>query len=261
MRILSWNINSVRKRLPLLLRLAENLSPDVICLQEIKGENSVFPAAALQEAGYVHQLIRGMKMYNGVAILARQPIKPLPLRNWTGKDDARHIAVELKGGVELHNFYVPAGGDIPDTKLNEKFAHKLAFVDEMDIWAARDKNKPRIVLGDLNIAPLPEDVWSHKELLGVVSHTPVEVEALTRVQEQGVFTDAHRALRPAPEKLYSWWSYRAQDWEKSNRGRRLDHIWLSSPLATTLEDAGIYKDARGWEDASDHAPIWADLSL
>jgi exodeoxyribonuclease III len=261
MRILSWNINSVRKRLPLLLQIAANLAPDVICLQEIKGENSVFPAQPLQEAGYVHQAVRGMKAYNGVAILARIPFKTLPIRNWVNKDDARHLAVELAGGVELHNFYVPAGGDIPDTEQNDKFAHKLAFMSEMEAWAGREKNKPRIVVGDLNVAPLPDDVWSHKQLLDVVSHTPVETEGLLRMQERGLFIDTHRTLQPAPEKLYTWWSYRAQDWAASNKGRRLDHIWLSASLQGTLKNAGVYKDARGWADASDHAPIWADLSL
>lgn len=261
MRLVTWNINSARLRLPLLQRIITELNPDIICLQEIKGETGVFPGAPLREIGYEHQHVRGMKGYNGVAILSRLPFRPLPFANWYGKDDARHIAVEMKNGVELHNFYVPAGGDIPDPELNDKFAHKLAFVDEMTAWSRKDKSKSRILVGDLNIAPLPDDVWSHKQLLNVVSHTPIEVEKMTRLQESAEWADSARQLVPAPEKLYSWWSYRAADWAKSNKGRRLDHIWLSGDVSKTLKAGDTFKAARGWEQASDHAPVWVDLKL
>lgn len=261
MRIVTWNINSARLRLPLIKRLIRQLEPDVICLQEIKGETAVFPGAPLRELGYEHQHVRGMKGYNGVAILSRQKFRPLPFANWCGKDDARHIAVELKGGVELHNFYVPAGGDIPDPHQNIKFAHKLAFMDEMARWSKAGRNRSRILVGDLNIAPLPDDVWSHKQLLDVVSHTPVEVEKMARLQDSAEWTDSARVLTPAPEKLYSWWSYRAADWLKADKGRRLDHIWLSPDVAKRLKGGDTFKKARGWEQASDHAPVWADLKL
>lgn len=261
MRLMTWNINSARLRLPLLLRLMDELAPDVICLQEIKGINEVFPQDDVAKAGYAHQFIRGMKGYNGVAVLSRQPAKALPLENWCGKDDARHIAVELKGGVELHNFYVPAGGDIPDPAQNDKFAHKLAFLDEMAAWSKKGRKRSRILVGDLNVAPLPEDVWSHKQLLDVVSHTPIEVEKLAAVQENAGFIDSGRVLVPPSEKLYSWWSYRAADWAASNRGRRLDHIWLSADLDGTLQGGDVHKAARGWAQASDHAPVWVDLKL
>lgn len=260
MRILTWNINSARLRLPLLQRLIGELNPDVICLQEIKGETSVFPGAPLRELGFEHQHVRGMKGYNGVAILSRKTFKPLPLANWCGKDDARHIAVEFKNGVELHNFYVPAGGDIPDPAANEKFAHKLAFLDEMAAWSKKGKARSRIMVGDLNVAPLPDDVWSHKQLLNVVSHTPVEVERMTRLQDSAGWVDSARQLVPAPEKLYSWWSYRAADWAKANKGRRLDHIWLSGDVGKKLKGGDTFKPARGWAQASDHAPVWVDLT-
>jgi exodeoxyribonuclease-3 len=261
MRILTWNINSVRLRLPLLGKLAKALSPDVICLQEIKAETSVFPTEGVAELGYPHQVVRGMKGYNGVAILSRQKLQPLPNRQWAGRDDARHVAVRLVSDVELHNFYVPAGGDIPDPAQNDKFAHKLAFLTDMTKWSAREKGRRRIMVGDINIAPLPEDVWSHKQLLDVVSHTPVETEGLQKLAEKGNWIDALRHLHPAPQKLYSWWSYRAADWRVSDRGRRLDHIWLSADLAGGLRAGGIHKAARGWTQASDHAPVWVDLKL
>ena len=261
MKLITWNINSVRLRLAQLQKLIEQTQADVICLQEIKAENKVFPTDELKALGFEHQAVRGMKAYNGVAILSRQPFKMIESINFAGRDDARHIAVELKGGVELHNFYVPAGGDIPDPAVNEKFAHKLQFLNELTAWSQAGAGRSRIMVGDLNIAPLPDDVWSHKQLLDVVSHTPIETEGLNKVLEVGAWCDALRQLTPAPEKLYSWWSYRSPDWEKSDRGRRLDHIWLAEHMSRQLQDGGVLKDARGWQQPSDHAPVWIDLSL
>lgn len=262
MKLLTWNINSVRLRLASLLRVAKAQQADVICLQETKAHNDVFPLKDIRKAGYEHILIEGMKAYNGVAILSRLPIERVEAPNWCAKSDCRHLAGRLSNGVVVHNFYVPAGGDIPDVKLNPKFAHKLEFVDAVTEWFGRQKKmKCHILVGDLNIAPLPEDVWSHTQLLDVVSHTPIEIEKLGRMQDSLGWVDAVRTITPAPEKLYSWWSYRADDWLKSNRGRRLDHIWLTPDLAPALSNSGIYTEPRGWEKPSDHAPVWADLSL
>lgn len=262
MKIASWNINSVRLRLPLLLKMLQEESPDVICLQETKAQDQFFPAAALAEAGYVHQLVAGMKSYNGVAILSRTPLTRLEGPDWCARGDCRHISALMANGIELHNFYVPAGGDIPDPTVNDKFAHKLAFLDEMEGWFARSKRKgPRILVGDLNVAPHPDDVWSHKQLLDVVSHTPVETEKLLNLQSTGNWVDTHRHFNPPPEKLYSWWSYRAADWQSSNRGRRLDHVWVSSDLKPALTATGIVTPMRSWAQPSDHVPVWAELDL
>ena len=169
--------------------------------------------------------------------------------------------MELPGGVELHNIYVPAGGDIPDPAENPKFAHKLQFLDELTAWfgAERDGGKPMIAVGDLNIAPLEMDVWSHKQLLTVVSHTPVEVERLGKLQSAGGFVDAVRHFVPPEERLYTWWSYRARDWAASDRGRRLDHIWVTPPLVGSLARTQVFKDSRGWKQASDHVPVMIEL--
>ena len=262
MRIATWNINSIRARLHLLRQLAETEQPDVICLQETKVTDELFPLDAVRDLGYPHIDRRGMKAYNGVAILSRQPFKPAGTRDWCDREDARHVAVELADGTELHNFYVPAGGDEPDPAKNDKFAHKLDFLDEMTGWfpAERAPERPMILVGDLNIAPLETDVWSHKQLLKVVSHTPVEVEKLDAVQRTVHWIDAVRHFIPPEEQLYSWWSYRARDWSASDRGRRLDHIWVTPPLAPRLETARVLRDARGWEKASDHAPVLLDLA-
>ncbi|UUX48002.1 exodeoxyribonuclease III [Nisaea acidiphila] len=261
MRIATWNINSVRLRLPTVLRFLQEQAPDVLCLQETKTEDQHFPAEALAEAGYAHQAIRGQKSYNGVAVVSRVPFAESDSRDWCGKSDCRHQAVRLEGGIEVHNFYVPAGGDEPDPAVNDKFAHKLAFLDEMVEWfgSARKSSEPMVLVGDLNIAPLETDVWSHKQLLKVVSHTPVEVEALAKVQDGLGWVDAVRHFVPETEKLYSWWSYRSRDWEKADKGRRLDHVWVTEPLKPRLKGASIAKALRGGEKPSDHAPVIVDL--
>ncbi|MBM3572352.1 MAG: exodeoxyribonuclease III [Alphaproteobacteria bacterium] len=261
LRLTTWNINSVRLRLPLLLRLMREVKPDVICLQEIKVEDASFPAEPIAAAGYPHQVVRGMKGYNGVAILSRVVLERGEDRGWCGRDDSRHAIAHLPGKIELHNFYVPAGGDVPDPAQNEKFAHKLNFIDEVTLWLAdaRIRSKRMILAGDLNIAPLECDVWSHTQLLDVVSHTPIEVEKLGRMQDTLGWVDAVRHFVAPPEKLYTWWSYRARDWAASDRGRRLDHIWVTPPLKKMLKRAHVLRDARNWEQPSDHVPVTVEL--
>jgi exodeoxyribonuclease-3 len=262
LRIVSWNVNSVRQRLDSLARLASEWQPDVICLQEVKAQPQDFPFEAIRALGYGEIHLRSMKGYNGVAILSRLPLETPAGRDWCEKQDCRHALAQLPGGIELHNFYIPAGGDIPDPEVNVKFAHKLAFLDEATSWFAESRRESRkmIMLGDLNVAPLETDVWSHKSLLSVVSHTPIEVEKLGRLQEAGLWVDAVRKIIPPSEKLFSWWSYRAIDWSLSDRGRRLDHIWVTPALAPDVADARILRDARGWAQASDHVPVMVDLA-
>ncbi len=261
MRLVTWNINSVRLRIGLIERLIDEQNPDVMCLQETKTEDKTFPHEAFAAKGYAHRHINGMKSYNGVAILSRLSFVKTGIKNWQGKEDCRHIFVELENGMELHNCYVPAGGDIPDPIANIKFAHKLGFMDEQAAWWAKaEKKKSRILVGDLNVAPLEHDVWSHKQMLGVVSHTPIEVEKFTRWQNAHHWVDAVRRFVPSEQKLYSWWSYRAADWEASNRGRRLDHVWVTPDLTPNLKSHHILRGARGWEPKpSDHVPVIVDI--
>ena len=262
MRLVSWNVNSVRQRLENLRQLTDTLQPDEICLQETKVVDDDFPRDGLTAMGYGHHVIHGMKSYNGVAIFSRRPLREPQLLTWCGKTDRRHAAVLLPNGVELHNFYVPAGGDIPDPKKNRKFAHKLKFIAEMNAWSAEMKRRqrPAIMVGDLNIAPLETDVWSHKQLLKVVSHTPREVKGLTAIQSAGEWVDAVRHFIPPAERLYSWWSYRARDWNASDRGRRLDHVWVTPSLASGLKSAQILREARGWATPTDHVPVIVDFA-
>ena len=264
-RVATWNINSLRLRQGVLPELVQALAPDVLCFQETKVPDELFPELLPAELGFPYVAKRGMKSYNGVAIFSRIPFEIVDdVPDWCGKGDCRHLAIRLdvRGGpIELHDFYVPSGGYEPDPKINAKFAHKLAFVAEARTYFAERTDMARVVLvGDLNIAPLEHDVWSHRQLLDVVSHTPVETKALNRWRDTG-FTDAIRHFVPEPEKIFTWWSYRNRDWRASDRGRRLDHVWVSDDLAGALKQHKVLKDARDWQLASDHVPVCVELAL
>jgi exodeoxyribonuclease-3 len=263
-RLATWNINSVRLRADLVRRLLKDHAPDVLCLQETKVADELFPRAVFNELGYVHQAINGQKGYHGVAILSRLPFRKTEALAFCGKDDTRYVSAVFEAGLELHNFYVPAGGDIPDPKANPKFAHKLDFLREMESRFSkqrRRRNQPIVLVGDLNVAPLENDVWSHKQLLDVVSHTPIETELLGAAKDAFDWHDVTRGFVPHNEKIYSWWSYRAQDWEASDRGRRLDHIWVTPPLAGAVSKHQILREARGWDRPSDHVPVMTTIKL
>lgn len=258
--ICTWNINSVRLREPIVLDLLREKRPDVLCLQECKSPVEKIPTEGFGKLGYHHMVARGQKGYNGVMILARHKLEDLGHRDFCEKGDARHCAARMENGLTIHNFYVPAGGDEPDREKNEKFDHKLGFVTEMKDWFAAERPKKAVMVGDLNIAPLEDDVWSHKQLLKVVSHTPIEVEHLSAAQEAGGWIDTSRVDHPEG-KLYSWWSYRARDWAAADKGRRLDHIWVSEDLRQDNYRTEIMREARGWEKPSDHAPIFATIDI
>ena len=258
--IATWNINSVRLRAPLVAQFLREEAPDILCLQECKSPVEKIPTEVFAALGYPHMIARGQKGYNGVAILSKQPLEDLGDRDFAGLGHARHVAARLPNGVVLHNVYVPAGGDIPDREVNEKFGQKLDFLAEMRDWFRAERPERAILVGDLNIAPREDDVWSHKQLLKIVSHTPVEVDGLTAVQEAGGWVDVTRADIPQGQ-LYSWWSYRAADWDAADKGRRLDHIWATADIAVAGHSSRILRHVRGWEQPSDHAPVLASFDL
>jgi len=265
----TWNINSVRLRIDLVAKFLKAVRPDVLCLQETKCVDDAFPLKRFKRLGYEHVALNGQKGYHGVAIVSKIPFESHDVRTFCGKIDSRHISVSFGAQAKMseplvvHNFYVPAGGDIPDPKLNPKFEHKLSFLDEMrDCAPLHPKaNDRHILVGDLNVAPHEHDVWSHKQLLKIVSHTPVECEKLLAVQAHGNWIDVARQRIPASEKVYTWWSYRSADWVAANKGRRLDHIWVSQALGSRVQDFKITRDARGWERPSDHVPVTVALDV
>jgi exodeoxyribonuclease-3 len=256
----TWNINSVRLRESLVARLMAEESPDIVCLQECKSPVEAIPLEQFAALGYRHIVARGQKGYNGVAILSKLPIMDVGDRDFAQLGHARHVAARLENGVTIHNCYVPAGGDVPDRSVNEKFGQKLDFLTEMRDWFRWEKPGRAILVGDLNIAPREDDVWNHKQLLKIVSHTPVEVDHLHQVMEAGDWADVTRADIP-DGLLYSWWSYRAKDWDAADKGRRLDHIWATSDIASSAHSSRILRPVRGWEQPSDHAPVFASFDL
>ncbi|MEP3524279.1 MAG: exodeoxyribonuclease III [Hyphomicrobiales bacterium] len=263
-KLITWNINSVRLRMPQVERLLLEQEPDVLCLQETKCPNDKFPENAFKKAGYPNIAKHGQKGYHGVATVSRHPFTESFSRDFCEMGDARHIATDFKigPGIRIHNFYVPAGGDEADIDKNPKFDHKMKFLNEMNEWiGGEESNRPAILVGDLNIAPYESDVWSHKKMLKVVSHTPIETEGLEAVRAKGRWIDTQRLLIPEPEELFTWWSYRSPNWEAANKGRRLDHIWATKHLDGTIARTKVLKHARSWERPSDHAPVLTEFEF
>lgn len=271
LKVATWNINSIRIRLDALELFTKQHQPDIIALQEIKCANDAFPLEAVKNLGFEHIAIHGQKAYHGVATLSKVPIETIHTEDFNNSSDTRHLAVKIKlpnrrakHPLILHNFYVPAGGDIPDRKQNPKFGQKLDYLANLRTWFSDDKknhSNRMILVGDLNIAPLPNDVWSHKQLLKIVSHTPIEVEHLNKLQSSLDWHDVMRQFVPEHEPLYTWWSYRAKDWRASNRGRRLDHIWVTPSLAKTTRSMTVDDKMRDLTKASDHAPVIAQFEI
>ena len=258
--IATWNINSVRLRAGSVARLLQVHAPDVLCLQECKSPVELFPAEGFAALGYSHIVARGQKGYNGVAILSKLPLQDAGATDFAGLGHARHVAARLPNGVVIHNCYVPAGGDIPDREQNVKFGQKLDFLTQMRDAFHADRPARAILVGDLNIAPREDDVWSHKQLLKIVSHTPVEVAHLAETQDAGRWVDITRQDIPQG-MLYSWWSYRSAEWDSADKGRRLDHIWATPDIATAAHSSHILRTARGWDGPSDHVPVFATFDL
>ncbi len=268
--VATWNINSVRLRIRQVARLLSRHAPDLLCLQETKCPDERFPRAEFEQLGYPHIALHGQKGWHGVAVVSKHPFADVARHRFCDYNDARHVAVTLERAaglakaLTLHNFYVPAGGDEPDPETNVKFAHKLAFLDELASYPATRAAKAgshALLVGDLNVAPLEHDVWSHRQLLDVVSHTPIECEKLRHAQRAGGWRDVMRAFVPEPAKLYTWWSYRAPDWKKADKGRRLDHIWASPALAGAATKMTIARETRSWQQPSDHVPVIATFEI
>jgi exodeoxyribonuclease-3 len=266
LRLCTWNVNSVRLRAEQAARFVAEQAPDVLCMQEIKCQAGEFPSDAFAAMGLPHLRIAGQKGWHGVAIASRLPIEDAPVLDVCKQGHARCVGA-IVAGVEIQNLYIPAGGDLPDRAANPKFDHKLDFYERLTaLMARRDPKAPLVVTGDLNVAPGEYDVWNHKFMLKVVSHTPPETQAFAALMASQGFIDIVREAYPDPLKLASWWSYRAADFRLSNRGLRLDHLLLSpglkdAALRLGAPSARVHDDVRAWEKPSDHAPVSVDLMI
>ena len=258
--IAAWNVNSVRARIDHVVRFLSESRPDVLCIQETKVIDRLVPADAFRALGYDHIIVAGQPMHHGVAIVSRVPIDRDDRFDWQANGEARHLGVALPNGVRLENVYIPAGGDIPDRKLNPKFGQKLDFIKRMTAWS-KTLEHPTILTGDFNIAPLESDVWDHKSLVKVVSHTPIEVKALAGLQKAGQWVDLGRHFVPPPAPLYTWWSYRAQHLTDIDRGRRLDHMWVTPDLLPAARSHTTHPDCRRWDKPSDHIPLVTEFAF
>jgi exodeoxyribonuclease-3 len=262
LKVATWNINSIRLRFEQVKKVFQEQNIDILALQEIKVINELFPLDACNQIGAKYCYFNGEKSYNGVAFLSRIPLDEAFYLKLC-KDDARHIAVRVDDKIELHNFYVPSGGDEPDISINPKFAHKLQYLEEMKSWFAtnRKASDKMMLMGDLNIAPFEHDVWSSKQLRNVVSHTIPEIERLNAIRENLNWIDVSRKFVPLDKKLYSWWSYRNPGWRENDKGRRLDQIWCTKPLDESIINSTILKETREYTQPSDHVPVICEVII
>jgi exodeoxyribonuclease-3 len=260
--IATWNINSVRLRIDQVERFLREHEPDVLCLQEIKCAEDKFPHEMFERLGYAHRFVHGQKGYHGVATVSRLPATEFSRYDWQDNGEARHVGIELGSagqGMVLENVYIPAGGDVADREINPKFGQKLDFLGRMTRWAEKI-DRPTLIAGDFNVAPLECDVYDHKALIKVVSHTPIEVETLGAFRDAHGWVDLGRKHIPAPERNWTWWSYRTF-WQEKDRGRRLDHMWASPDLAVQSRTHRFVEDTRRWEQPSDHVPLITEFDL
>ena len=256
MRIATWNVNSIKARLPRVTGWLEATSPDVVCLQEIKCIDENFPAAEIEALGY-HVAVHGQKTYNGVAILSKHPMEDVST-GLDGDDEdeqARYIEATIKG-IRVCGLYLPNGNPVP----GPKFDYKLGWMDRLIVRAKEllETEEPFLMAGDYNIIPQDEDARRPEAWRQDALARPESRAAFRRLMNLG-FTEAFRARTFGPGH-YSFWDYQAGAWNRDD-GIRIDHIMMTPQCADLLKDCGIDKDVRGREKPSDHVPVWVDLDL
>ena len=260
MLIATWNVNSIRQRLPHLTDWLRNAAPDVVCLQEIKCVDDAFPTADIEALGY-NVAVHGQKAFNGVALLSRFPFDEVSngLPGDHADDHARFIEAVVStasGALRVASIYLP-NGNPPET---EKYSYKMAWMKRLSAYA-RDRlplEEPLILAGDYNVIPAVADARNPQMWVGdalFLPRTRSEFRALVHLG----FTDAVRAATDEPG-LYTFWDYQAGAWQKNN-GIRIDHMLLSPAAADRLTDVGIDRHVRTWEKPSDHVPVWLDLAI
>ena len=255
MKIASWNVNSLKVRLPHLLDWLAEAQPDVVCLQELKLEDQNFPRAEIEAAGY-HAAFAGQKTYNGVALLAKAPIGEVTVGNPLFADEQKRLISGTVDGIRVVCAYMPNGQEAGC----DKYDYKLRWLAALADWLSSELQAyPRLALcGDYNIAPDERDVHDPQRWQDCILVSEPERAAFRRFIELGL-VDSFR-LFEQPEKTFSWWDYRMLGFQK-NQGLRIDHILLSAPLAAQCSAAGIDRAPRKRERPSDHAPVWASLTV
>ncbi|MCA9488686.1 MAG: exodeoxyribonuclease III [Myxococcales bacterium] len=252
MRITTWNVNSLRVRLPHVLRFAEEQAPDVLCLQELKLSQDAFPEEELR-AVFPHLEWWGQPTYNGVALLSKQPLEDVR-RGFEGwKDDEARVLSCLVGGVRLWCLYTPNGQAIGTPKFLYKLEWLRHLREDLDRFAS---GTDVVVVGDMNVAPDDLDLWDPFKLDGQILCHPDERAALQHVLDWGLL-DAFREQNPYANE-FSWWDYQKMGFQR-NHGLRIDHTFVSRHLMPTVGRVTIHRDVRGWDNPSDHAPVSLDL--
>jgi len=255
MKIASWNVNSIKVRLPNLLQWLEEFGPDLVMLQETKCVEDAFPRLELEAAGY-HCAVVGQKAYNGVALLSRQPLEAIERALPGDEEDpqARYVEATV-GNLRVASIYLPNGNPAP----GEKFDYKLAWMKRLQA-RARDLlalEQPVVLGGDWNVIPEPVDCHDPEAWRDDALFRPESRAAFRSILHLG-YTDAYRALNPDTTHAYTFWDYQAGAWQRDN-GIRIDHLLLSPQAADRLAEAGIDREPRGRERASDHTPVWCRL--
>ena len=254
MRILTWNVNSVKIRLEHLLRVLHEIKPDIACLQEIKCLEEAFPRLEVESAGYNSAVI-GQKSYNGVAILSRTPLAEVTRGFGDGDDDsqARLIAATIDG-IRIASVYVPNGEAVG----SDKYDFKLRWMERLRAWAATHfaGDRPALLCGDFNVAPAPMDVHDPSAWKDHVLFSEPERAALARVVDTGL-VDLIRTMHPT-EPMFSWWDYRMLAFPKG-KGLRIDHLLATPSLAARAVASGVDRESRKGKQPSDHAAVWANF--
>ena len=263
MKIATWNVNSVKARLPNLLTWLRQATPDVVLLQETKCVDDAFPRMEIEDLGY-NLAVHGQKTYNGVAILSKGPLDDIRagLPEGDGDDHARYIEAVASFGdlvIRVASIYLPNGNPVGGAPFSDKYTYKLAWMDRLrhHAEALLKLEEATVFGGDYNVIPTAADVyapdaWREDALFRIESR-----EKFRALVNLGL-TDAFRALHPDQAKAYTFWDYQAGAWQRDN-GLRIDHLLLSPQAADLLTACDIDKTPRGWEKASDHTPIWCEL--
>lgn len=259
MKIATWNVNGIRPRKAQVLDLLNDEDLDVLCLQETKIADEIFPRQDFIDAGYWHQHIVGQKAHHGVAILSRVPFAETNRQVFANLDDKRHAEVRLENGLSVNCVYVPSGGDKPDTTINPKFDHKMRFLSEMQDLAAKTKDQATLWVGDLNVAYRENDTWDHKKNRRLVGHSDGERAAMEAVIAAGGFTDLPRQAAGDEARLFTWWGYRYKLSVEKDYGWHLDHVFASQSAAPMVKDCQVLKYTRLQESPSDHIPIVVEI--